>query len=91
MIKSWINAVNILLIFSFLAAPIAFAIDRSISGTVAQTEHGFVISADNCDNQWSFDQNLSTMVGRSVEATDSLHEGETETTITILDVEVVIQ
>ncbi|MCP4745981.1 MAG: hypothetical protein GY874_07545 [Desulfobacteraceae bacterium] len=85
--KNIIKIVTVMLIFGFLATPMAFAEEQTISGTIAQSDQGIVLAADDGAIYLVAGQDLSSMVGKAVEATGTIEEGEAGKTLTISSVE----
>lgn len=84
---NWIKMVCIMLVIGFMAAPLAFAGEKSITGTVEQTDQGIVISAADGDTYLVSGQDLAPMVGKTVKATGTLEESDAGKTLTIISVE----
>ncbi|MCP4745979.1 MAG: hypothetical protein GY874_07535 [Desulfobacteraceae bacterium] len=85
--KNLIKIVTVMLIFGLFATPMVFAEEQTITGTVAQSDQGVVISADDGEVYIVAGQDLSDMVGKVVKATGTVEEGETGKTLTVTSVE----
>ncbi|MCP4748689.1 MAG: hypothetical protein GY874_21525 [Desulfobacteraceae bacterium] len=85
--KNIIKVATIMLIFGFMATPMVFAEEETITGTVAESDQGVVISADDGGVYIVAGQDLSSMVGKVVKATGTIEESEAGKTLTITSVE----
>lgn len=85
--NNWKKIVAMLLMFGFLAAPLAFAEDASITGTVQQSDQGVVIAADDGNTYLIMGEDISSMVGKTVKATGTLVESEAGKQFTVYEVE----
>jgi hypothetical protein len=77
----------ILLVIGLMAATGAIASDESVTGTIEQTDHGIVISADDGDSYIVMGKDLSGMIGQTVKATGTLAESQMGKTLTVISIE----
>ncbi|MBT8343044.1 MAG: hypothetical protein HKP58_12590 [Desulfatitalea sp.] len=84
-----IKWIVVLFVCGFLAASIAVASEQSesITGTVAKTDQGIVITVDDGDTYVVQGKDLSSLVGQSVTATGMLSEDDAGKTIKVISVE----
>ena len=82
-----IKVLSILLVVGLLLPPLALAAEGTIKGTVEQTDQGIVINAVDGDTYKVHGQDLSDMVGKTVEATGTLAEDASGKSITVIIVE----
>ena len=85
--NNWKKIVAMLLMFGFLATPLAFAKDASIKGTVQQSDQGVVIAADDGNTYLIMGEDISSMVGKTVKATGNLIESDAGKQFTVYEVE----
>ena len=75
-------------IIGLLGAPGVLAAEETITGTVQKNDMGsIVISADNGESYAVKGQDLSAMVGKSVQVTGTLEEGADGMSINVSSVE----
>jgi len=84
--KFW-KLLVIISIFGLLFAASALAGEKTISGTVENSDQGVIISADDGMTYMVKGKDLSDMVGKSVKATGMLEEGSSGVSIQVTMVE----
>ena len=89
--RNWMKIVSIMIVIGFLVTPFAFAGEKSVTGTVEQTDQGIVISAADGDTYMVSGQDLTSMVGKTVKATGTLEESDAGKTLTVISVEEVTE
>ena len=88
--RNWMKIFAMLLVVGFLCSTVAIASDeQSVTGTVEQTDQGFVISADTGEKIKVMGQEdaLAGMVGKQVKATGTVEEGAEGKSLNISSIE----
>ena len=81
--RKWRQSLVALLALGLLSATDVIAGDDSITGTVAKTEQGTVITSENGDTYIVMGKDLSAMVGKTLKVTGTLTENEAGKVITL--------
>jgi hypothetical protein len=88
--RNLMKLVALLLVIGLMGASLAVAADeKAITGTVQQTDKGFVISADAGEVYDVQGQDVSAMVGKQVKAIGTLKEGSDGKTLNVTKIEVI--
>lgn len=77
----------VMLVVGLMAVTGAIAEDGSVTGTVEKTDSGIVISAADGSTYSVMGADLTEMVGKTVNATGTLAEGESGKVLTVTSVE----
>jgi hypothetical protein len=88
--RNWMKIFALLLVVGFMCSTAAIASDeQSVTGTVEQTDQGFVISADTGETIKVMGQEdaLAGMVGKQVKATGTVEEGAEGKSLNISSIE----
>ncbi len=93
--RNWMKIFALMLVVGFLCSTAAFAAgeEQTVTGTVQQTDQGFVISSDTGESYMVMGQEeaLAGMVGKQVKATGTVEEGAEGKSLSISSIEEVQQ
>jgi hypothetical protein len=88
--RNLMKLVALILVIGLMGASLAVAADeKAITGTVQQTDKGFVISSDAGEVYDVQGQDVSAMVGKQVKAIGTLEEGAGGKTLNVTAIEVI--